>query len=162
MDNLVTVIYFLVQSAVQPPPYLLNRTWEFVHSFRKSTVKDPNVFHKAVSAYKTLLQAKDKTLEDQVKRIWRQISTRKFRFQNAEALTAVADKLTPDGFLKFYKKFITDRDSGDGSSGSVRELVIGAFQNVTSLQFYQISHDRQYQLEELTSFKNNTADFWDA
>ena len=95
-------------------------------------MKNPNAFHKAFGAYNTLLQAKDKTLEDQVKRVWRQISTRKFRFQNTEELTAVADHLTPDGFLKFYEKFITDRFSGDGSRGSVSELIIRAFQNVTS------------------------------
>ena len=86
-----------------------------------------------------------------------------FRFNRTQELLAVVERVTPEGFLQFYDRYLADRtSSSDGTNGSVRELVIGAFQDVTTLQFYGIPEDRQYQLEDLTSFKTNTTDFWDA
>ena len=66
LEHSLNLVYFLVQSAVQPPSYLLNRTWEFVHAFKNVVLNDLQIFSTTVDVYKTLLQAKDKTLEDQV------------------------------------------------------------------------------------------------
>ena len=161
IGGVVNAFTFEIESSVQPPSYLLNRTREFIQTFKNSTVKDTDVFYEALNGYKTTLQGRDSTLEDQVNRIWRQISTKMFRFNRSQELLAVVERVTPEGFLQFYDRYLADRrSSSDGSSGSVRELVIGAFQNVTALQFYGIPKDRQYQLEDLTSFKANTTDFW--
>ena len=152
-----------MQSAVQPPPYLLNRTWEFVHAFKNVVLNDLQPFIATVDVYKTLLQAKDKTLEDQVERIWGQLSTRKFRFNYTNELMEVASHATHGDFEQFFNKFVYDRyftDTEVVSRQSVRELVVGAFQDVTSLQFYQIPQDRQYRLEDIISFKNSTKS-WD-
>ena len=155
-----------MQSAVQPPPYLLNRTWEFVHAFKNVVLNNLQIFSTTVDVYKTLLQAKDKTLEDQVERIWGQLSTRKFRFNYTSELMEVASHATHGDFEQFFNKFVYDRYFTDTkgvnkkSKQSVRELVVGAFQDVTSLQFYQIPQDRQYRLEDIISFKNSTKS-WD-
>ena len=152
-----------MQSAVQPPTYLLNRTWEFVHTFKKTLKNDSQTFSATVDVYKTLLQAKDKTLEEQVERIWAQLSTQKFRFNYTDELMEVANRVTHKDLVHFFNKYVYDHHYTDTKVDypqSVRELVVGAFQDVTSLQFYQIPHDRQYRLEDIIRFKNSTKS-WD-
>ena len=163
VDETVNAIYFNLQSSYESPSYLLNRTREFIKTFKESTVKYQDAFYTALSAYKAALQGGDGTLEDQVKRIWGQISTRKFRFNHTEELLSVAEHVTPEGFMQFYDRYVADRtSSSDRTSGSVRELVVGAFLDVTPLHFYAIPEDRQYNLEDLSNFKNNATDFWNA
>ena len=164
VDETVNAIYFKLQSSFETPSYLLNRTREFIKTFKESTVKDQDAFYTALSAYKAVLQGRDGTLEDQVTRIWKQISTRKFRFNHTEELLSVAEHVTPEGFTQFYDRYVADRSSSnDGTSGSVRELVVGVFLDVTPvpLHFHVIPKVRQYNLEDLSNFKNNATEFWD-
>ena len=129
--------------------------------FKDTTVNDTVVFSKTVDAYKTLLQAKDKTLENQVDRIWTQLTTRRYRFNFTTELMKVADRVTHEGFKSFYNTYVASHSVPTGSDvDSVRELVVGAFQNVTSLQFDDINSDRQYRLKDLRAFKKNTTSSW--
>ena len=131
--------------------------------FKTTVGNDLQIFSATVDVYKTLLLAKDKTVEDQVERIWAQLSTQKFRFNYTDELMEVANHVNHDDFKHFFKKYVYDHyytDTDVDFRQSVRELVVGAFQDVMSLQFYQIPHDRQYRLEDIVSFKNST-ESWD-
>ena len=102
MENSILTLYFLVQS-FKSPPYLLDRIDNFTDAFFYDTVLDAKFFEAGLSTYKTLLQAEDKTLEEQVDRLWTLIHNQHYNFDLKETMLAVTKRVSHSQFADFYE-----------------------------------------------------------
>ena len=160
MENSILTLYFLVQSS-KSPPYLLDRIDNFTDAFFYDTVLDAKLFEAGLSTYKTLLQAEDKTLEEQVDRLWTLIHNQHYNFDLKETMLAVTKRVSHSQFADFYEKYVLG-DLDVHATTTVRELVVGAFSGTVGTVSFdvpdQVKQEDQY--HSASEFKES-AEYWD-
>ena len=159
LDSTLLALFFLVQSA-KPPPYLLDRIDNFTDTFFSDKVLDATFFEQGLQAYKVLLQADDKNLQEQVDRLWIAIHNQHYSFDQREKLLITTERVSHVQFVNFYSKYVTGNLVLH--TPSVRELVVGAFSggiaNVTFDVPRQVEAQDQY--DSVRQFKKS-AKYWD-
>ena len=156
LENAVYTLYFLVQS-LKAPPYLLDRINNFTDAFFNDTVLDDRFFAAGLIAYKALLQAEDKSLQDQVDRLWTLIHNQHYNFDLRETLLTATWRVTHEEFVKFYNRLVLG-DLDLHTSTTVRQLVVGAFSNTAAPATFGSKVDKEY--ESVREFKKS-AEYWD-
>ena len=160
MENSVLTLYFLVQS-LKSPPYLLDRIDNFTDAFFYDTVLDAKLFEPGLSAYKTLLRAEDKTLQEQVDRLWTLIHNQHYNFDLKETLLNATDRVSHSQFADFYEKYVLG-NLDVHTTTTVRELVVGAFSGTVGTVSFdvpdQVKAEDQY--HSASEFKES-AEYWD-
>ena len=160
MDNSIFTLYFLIQS-FKPPPYLLDRIDNFTDAFFNDAVLNAKFFEAGLNAYKTLLRAEDKTLQEQVDRLWTFIHNQHYNFDLKESLLATTERVSHSQFADFYTKYLLG-DLDVHTTTTVRELVVGAFSGtVETVSFNvpdQVKPEDQY--HSASKFKES-AEYWD-
>ena len=114
-----------------------------------------------MAAYKVLLQAEDKNLQDQVDRLWIPIHNQHYNFDGRETLLNATERVTHGQFVDFYNAYLIgnlDRKA----TNSVRELVIGTFSNKVANVTFDVPRqvEEQDQYESVREFKKSAV-YWD-
>ena len=114
-----------------------------------------------MEAYKVLLKAQDKNLQEQVNRLWIQIHNQHYEFNHREVLLNITERVTYAQFVDFYKAYLLG-NLNNGGQTSVKELFIGTFSarvaNVTFDVPRQVEEQDQY--ESVREFKKSAV-YWD-
>ena len=157
---MVTTLFFVVQSSFRGPPYLLDRINNFTVTYFTSELSNA-FFEQGLEAYKVLLKAQDKNLQEQVNRLWIQIHNQHYEFNHREVLLNITERVTYAQFVDFYKAYVPG-NSNNGGQTSVKELLIGTFSarvaNVTFDVPRQVEEQDQY--ESVREFKKSAV-YWD-
>ena len=119
------------------------------------------LFEQGLEAYKVILKAQDKNLQEQVNRLWIQIHNQHYEFNHREVLLNITERVTYAQFVDFYKAYVLG-NLNKGGQTSVKELLIGAFSarvaNVTFDVPRQVEEQDQY--ESVREFKKSAV-YWD-
>ena len=120
---------------------------------------DATFFEHGLPAYKALLQADDKNLQEQVDRLWIAIHNQHYSFDQREKLLIATDRVSHVQFVNFYNAYVT----GDLNlhATNVRELLVGAFSGGIGISFdspRQVKKEDQY--DSVREFKKS-AKYWD-
>ena len=118
---------------------------------------DPSFFEAGLDAYKALLQAEDKSLQDQVDRLWTLIHNQHYNFDLRETLLNATGPVTHADFVEFYQRFVLG-DLDIHTTTSIRQLVVGAFSNTAAPATFGSEVDEEYEL--VREFKKS-AEYWD-
>ena len=118
---------------------------------------DDRFFAAGLIAYKALLQAEDKSLQDQVDRLWTLIHNQHYNFDLRETLLAATKHVTHTEFEDFYHRFVLG-DQDLHTTTSIRQLVVGAFSDTAAPVTFGSKVDKEY--ESVREFKKS-AEYWD-
>ena len=109
-----------------------------------------------MEAYKVQLKAQDRTLQEQVNRLWIQIHNQHYEFNRREVLLNMIERVTYKQFVDFYKAYVLG-NLNKGGQTSVKELFVGTFSakvaNVTFDVPRQVEEQDQY--ESVREFKKS-------
>ena len=114
-----------------------------------------------MDAYKVLLQAEDKNLQEQVDRLWIPIHNQHYNFDGRETLLSVTERVSHEQFVNFYSTYVAG-DLDFNAADSVRELIIGAFSNEVDPVTFEVPRqvEEQDQYTSAREFKKSAV-YWD-
>ena len=139
----------------------MDRIDNFTDAFFNETVLDAKLFEDGLSTYKTLLQAEDKTLLEQVDRLWTSIHNQHYNFDLKKSLLAATERVSHSQFAEFYTKYLLG-DLNVHTTTTVRELVVGAFSGTVETVSFDVPDQvkREDQYNSVREFKES-AEYWD-
>ena len=154
--------FFVVQSIVRPPPYILDRINNFTRTFYARGVLNRAVFNQGLTALKAILGAESKNIQEQVNRLWVPIHSEQYNFDWRETLLRTAEQVSHAQYVDFYNTYVLGKPGGEGGQTTVRELIVGAFSgDIPTASFdvpRQVKDEDQY--ESVREFKKS-AEYWD-
>ena len=120
-------------------------------------MRDDRFFEAGLIAYKALLRAEDKSLQDQVDRLWTLIHNQHYNFDLRETLLDATGRVAHGDFVEFYNRFVLE-DQDLHTTTSIRQLVVGAFSDTAAPVTFGSKVDKEY--ESVREFKKS-AEYWD-
>ena len=112
----------LVQSQEYNASYVLGEIDLFLQNFETSVVAKftDETLDMNREQYARALRKKSQTLKDESDRLWSEVSNGREQFDYNSQLLGTLDTITPQSFLQFYRRHITD-------PAQHRKLVVGVY-----------------------------------
>jgi len=100
-------VRFIIQSEQKDPVHLESRIEAFIQTFDEILSNmTPEAFQENVKAVKEQILEKDKNLNEESNRYWKEIQKSAYHFDRNQALAALVESLTQETIVQFYRTYV--------------------------------------------------------